>query len=103
MYWLPIALMLLAALQGTAETRSIAIGGASGSSWQDGGGQIQAIFPTGPERSKRQHPGRRDRFRSRGSDGLDFSAEHRRRHQSSARHTRARRFGHLADGSRSGH
>ena len=47
MYWLPIALMLLAALQGTAETRSIAIGGASGSSWQDGGGQIQAIFPTG--------------------------------------------------------
>ena len=47
MYWLPIALLLLAALQGTAETRSIAIGGASGSSWQDGGGQIQAIFPTG--------------------------------------------------------
>ena len=47
MYWLPIALLLLAALQGTAETRSIAIGGASGSSWQDGGGQIPAIFPTG--------------------------------------------------------
>ena len=47
MYWLAIALLLLAALQGMAETRSIAIGGASGSSWQDGGGQIQAIFPTG--------------------------------------------------------
>lgn len=47
MHWLPIALLLLAALRGMAETRSMAIGGASVSSWREGGGQIPAIFPTG--------------------------------------------------------
>ena len=104
MYWLPIALLLLAALQGTAETRSIAIGGASGSSWQDGGGQIQAIFPTGARAVESGNtPGGVIDFDPGDRAGWIFSAERCRGHQSSTRHTRAGRFGHLADGSRSGH
>ena len=70
---LPIALVLLAALQGMAETRSIAIGGASGSSWQDGGGQIQAVFPTGARDVERGNtPGGVIDFDPEGREGWIF-------------------------------